>query len=159
MKPETITIAGAGLVGSLLAVLLNRRGYQVKVFEKRPDLRRQQGSAGRSINLALAARGINALQRAGLMDKVQPLLIPMRGRMLHELGKEPEFFAYGQREHEVIFSVSRGLLNNLMVTAAEELGAAQFFFEHELSDLQLSERRMELRDNRSGQALSEVLSF
>ena len=136
---------GAGLVGSLLAVFLHRRGYAVDVFEKRPDLRVRGGSAGRSINLALAARGMNALEQAGLLELVRPLLIPMRGRMLHEIGKEPEFFAYGQREHEVIYSVSRGLLNNLMVTAAESESAASFHFEHELVDVDLTRCQLEFR--------------
>lgn len=118
-KPHHILIAGAGLVGSLLALLLGQRGYRVTVLEKRADMRRSEMSGGRSINLALAARGINALRLAGLMDEVEKLLIPMKGRVLHGVDSKLKFSPYGQRPEEVIYSVSRGELNKLMMTAAE----------------------------------------
>ena len=118
-KPYRIVIAGAGLVGSLMALMLGQRGYRVTVLEQREDIRRKSISGGRSINLALAERGIHALRVAGLMGDVEPLLIPMRGRMLHPLGKELQFSPYGQRPDEVIYSISRGELNKLMMTAAE----------------------------------------
>ena len=62
-----VGIAGAGLAGPLLAVYLSRRGHDVTLYERRPDPRRP-GAAGRSINLALSARGIDALERVGLAD-------------------------------------------------------------------------------------------
>ena len=96
-NPKEITIVGAGLVGSLLSVLLGQRGYKVNVYEKRGDMRRKDVDSGRSINLALAERGIHALKKAGLMDEVQPLLIPMKGRVLHDRAGELDFLAYGQR--------------------------------------------------------------
>src|SRR5690606_4071465 len=99
-QPEA-TIVGAGLAGSLLAILLARRGRRVRVHERLPDMRRDSIPAGRSINLALAARGIRALEEAGVMDRVRPLLIPMRGRMLHEIDRPLTLAPYGQREHEV----------------------------------------------------------
>src|SRR5579863_10395057 len=81
---RTINIVGAGLAGSLLALLLARRGLAVTLFERRPDPRQAQPERGRSINLALAARGMRALEQAGVMERVRPLLIAMRGRMVHE---------------------------------------------------------------------------
>ena len=86
-----VTLLGAGLAGSLLAVFLARRGHEVVVYERLPDMRRHAIPAGRSINLALAHRGIRPLQAVGLMPEVQKLLIPMRGRMLHDKsgGLEP----------------------------------------------------------------------
>ena len=83
-RPKHIVIMGAGLVGSMHAIYLARRGYQVSVYEQLPDIRKEAISAGRSINLALANRGIDALDRLQLMDQVKPLLIPMQGRMLHD---------------------------------------------------------------------------
>ena len=82
-RPQKIHIAGAGLVGSLLAVMLGNRGYEVTVLERRSDPRLKEAESGRSINLALSSRGIAALTTAGLMDEVKKLLIPMKGRMLH----------------------------------------------------------------------------
>jgi len=73
---------------------------------------------GRSINLALAARGIRALEHAGVMEKVRPLLIPMRGRMIHDRSGATTLQPYGQREDEVIYSVGRGELNKVLIEEA-----------------------------------------
>src|SRR4029450_9729387 len=126
---EPVTIIGAGLAGTLLAILLARAGYQVSVFERMPDMRRTRIPAGRSINLALAARGIRPLEMAGVMEEVMPLLIPMPGRMLHGADGSLTFVAYGQREHEVIYSVSRPGLNRILLDAAEKAGV-EIAFRH-----------------------------
>ena len=104
-RREPVTIVGAGLAGTLVATLLARRGHPVRIFERMPDMRHSTIPAGRSINLALAARGIRALELAGVMDRVRPLLIPMPGRMLHAIDGALTFVPYGQGEHEVIYSV------------------------------------------------------
>ncbi|MCH2179273.1 MAG: FAD-dependent monooxygenase [Mariniblastus sp.] len=145
-RPELITIAGAGLVGSLLGVMLGKRGYRVQIFERRADMRGQEVAAGRSINLALAERGIHALKKAGLMDAVKPLLIPMRGRMLHDRSGNLEFQSYGQRPHEVIYSVSRGGLNELMLTAAEDSKQVEIRFEHELDSIDFENQTIHFTD-------------
>ena len=44
-----VVIIGAGLVGSLLAIFLARRGYCVRVFERKSDLRQSAPVSGRSI--------------------------------------------------------------------------------------------------------------
>jgi kynurenine 3-monooxygenase len=109
------TILGAGLSGALMAIYLARAGIEVAVYERRPDLRKVDMDAGRSINLALADRGIHALRAAGAYEDVEPLLIPMRGRVLHSVDGALTFAAYGQRPHEVIYSVSRpGLTRALL---------------------------------------------
>ncbi len=159
VRPKHITIAGAGLVGSLLAVILNRRGYRVTIFEKRPDLRTSDISAGRSINLALANRGTHALRLAGLMHDVETLLIPMRGRMLHEWGEPAEFWPYGQREHEVIYSVSRGELNNLMMTAAETECLTQIHFSHEIQSVDFEKNEFRVLDHQTGNTRIESFEY
>ena len=70
---ENVLILGAGLCGSLLALRLGQRGYNVNVYEQRPDLRTEDISAGRSINLAFSDRGIKAMRMVGIQDKVEPL--------------------------------------------------------------------------------------
>ena len=117
-RDQKIVVVGAGLVGSLLAVMLGKRGYRIDLYEKRGDARKVDADSGRSINLALSSRGITALGQAGLYEKVKPLLIPMRGRMLHQADGSEVFSPYGQREHEVIYSVPRDELNKLMVNEA-----------------------------------------
>lgn len=121
MKPladRPVNIVGAGLAGALLAVLLAHRGFTVEVFDRRPDPRLAGSERGRSINLALAARGMAALERAGMMERIRPLLIPMRGRMVHSLSGETQLQAYGQRQDEVIYSVSRADLNRVLIEEA-----------------------------------------
>ncbi len=105
MRHDAVNIAGGGLAGALLAVMLARRGIAVHLFERRPDPREHAADSGRSINLALAARGIRALEHAGLMQQIRPLLLPMGGRMIHgpDAGSTPRLLRYGQRDSEVIY--------------------------------------------------------
>lgn len=119
-KQQNILIIGAGLCGSLLALRLGQRGYQVTVYEMRPDLRTTNISAGRSINLAFSDRGIKAMKLVGLEEKVKPLCIPMNGRMLHDMDGNTVLAPYSGREHEYINSISRGQLNALLLDEAEK---------------------------------------
>jgi kynurenine 3-monooxygenase len=126
-----ITIVGAGPAGCLMGILLARRGVEVAIYERRPDPRSAPPEAGRSINLALAARGIRALTAAGVMDELKPQLVMMSGRMLHEAGKTNQFIAYGQRPHEVIWSVSRATLTLRLVEAAARHPNLQLHFQQQ----------------------------
>ncbi len=119
-------IAGAGLVGSLLSIVLSKRGYAVEVYEKRNDPRTASNYSGRSINLALSDRGIEALKVAGVLDQVLPSCLPMKGRMVHQTGKEAVLQPYSKFGN-YINSVSRADLNRVLVKEAEKHGA-QFFF-------------------------------
>lgn len=123
-----IHLVGGGLVGSLTAIYLAQRGYDVTLHERRPDMRTATISAGRSINLAVTARGLKALREVGLYDAVMELAIPMKGRMLHALDGKTTFVPYGQKAHEVIHSVSRGELNKLLISAAESYPGVSFRF-------------------------------
>jgi kynurenine 3-monooxygenase len=128
MRRERVSLVGAGLAGALLAILLARRGFAVSLYERRVDPRQHEPEAGRSINLALAARGIRALEHAGLMDRVRPLTIEMRGRMVHESGRAPALQPYGQRPEEVIYSVGRAALNRLLIEEAAREPAVSLHF-------------------------------
>ncbi|AOE50746.1 FAD-dependent oxidoreductase [Kangiella sediminilitoris] len=132
---EEITLIGAGLVGSLMSIYLGQRGYQVNVYEKLPDIRKTTIPAGRSINLALANRGIRALEQVGIIDKVNELLIPMKGRMLHDVNGELTLQPYGRKPEEVIYSVSRAGLVSLLRDEAESTGNVTFCFEQGLTDI------------------------
>lgn len=120
-KQQNILIIGAGLCGSLLALRLGQRGYNVTVYEMRPDLRKVDISAGRSINLAFSDRGNKAMKLVGIEDKVKALCIPMNGRMLHDKEGNTFMSNYSGRNHEYINSISRGGLNALLLDEAEKL--------------------------------------
>lgn len=141
-----VNVIGAGLAGSLLTLLLARRGFRVTVYERRADPRFNAPDGGRSINLALAARGIRGLQLAGVLDRVMPLAIPMRGRMVHEHDGSAELQPYGVRPDEVIYSVSRADLNRLLVDAADDLDEVDLKFNHTALGLAAGTHAIEMRD-------------
>ena len=145
-----INIVGAGLAGGLLALLLARRGLSVSLYERRPDPRQSNPERGRSINLALAARGIRALERAGVMQRVRPLLIPMRGRMVHEPSGRVVLQPYGQREHEVIYSVGRADLNRALIEEAARHAGVSVRFNHLCMGADLQHERVHFRDQAGG---------
>ncbi len=132
-----ITIIGAGLSGSLLAIRLAQKGYNVSVYEKRPDMRNQNTIAGRSINLALSNRGIKALQLIGLEKEMLELALPMHSRMIHTVGKEPITSAYSGRQGEYINSISRSQLNIALLNKAETFGNIKLFFNHDCTNVAL----------------------
>jgi kynurenine 3-monooxygenase len=155
---KQITLIGGGLNGPLLAVLLRQRGFPVEIFERRPDMREVQASAGRSINLALSARGIHALQQAGLWERMRNIVIPMKGRMMHSVSGELTFQPYGQKENEVIHSISRAELNISLVNTAEEQGAS-IHFQHRCIGFDLRRRSIRLRDEQSGEEFSREVDI
>lgn len=122
-----VTLIGAGLNGLLLAILLRGRGLAVDIYERRPDMRRVRMSAGRSINLALSARGIHALQQARLWEGMRSIISPMSGRMMHSTTEELVFQPYGKDDSQVIYSISRADLNIALMNAAEQQGASIHF--------------------------------
>ena len=134
---RSVTILGAGLVGSLLAIILRKRGFDVTIYERRPDMRSATIAAGRSINLAMSARGWKALELAGLRDEMEKIAIPMNGRSLHQADGSSAFQQYG-KNNEAIYSVSRGELNKKLMSLAEEQGA-KIYFEHRCAKVDVAE--------------------
>ena len=98
-------MVGAGLAGPLMASYLSKHGYTVEIHEKRKDMRLFDQSAGRSINLALSRRGMDALRDVGVLDTISPMTLPMEGRMIHEVDGSTHLQKYGQKSNEVIYSI------------------------------------------------------
>ncbi len=125
---DKIILAGAGLAGSLMAIYLAKQGYDVEVYEKRPDMRVENIGGGKSINLALSPRGMRPLEEVGVLDDVLKISIPMKGRMIHGQDGSTKFQPYGKFDHEYINSVSRSELNKMLMDAAESTGRVKINF-------------------------------
>jgi kynurenine 3-monooxygenase len=146
MKKELhIAITGAGLVGSLLAIYLKNRGYQVSVFERRNDMRKSASYEGRSINLALSNRGIRALEEVGLAEELKKEAIPMHGRMIHDLQGHLNFQPYG-KAGQYINSISRSGLNKVLMTKAESLGV-EFHFEQRIAKVDFEKTELTIQNS------------
>jgi kynurenine 3-monooxygenase len=143
-------VVGAGLVGALWTVFLARRGYQVKVYERRSDMRSQGYHGGRSINLAMSDRGWKAVEMAGIREKIEKVALPMPGRMIHAVSGDTTFQAYG-KEGEAIYSVSRGGLNLELLNIAGSFPNVEFFFDHRCLDIDLNQPTATFEDTKTGE--------
>ena len=141
---RSITILGAGLVGSLLSVLLRKKGYEVTIYERRPDMRKEAIGAGKSINLAMSVRGWKALELAGLRQQMEKIAIPMYGRYLHQADGNTAFQQYS-KNNEAIYSISRGDLNKNLMTIAEEAGV-KIIFNERCVKVDIAENRLTLQN-------------
>jgi kynurenine 3-monooxygenase len=155
-RREKLAIIGAGPTGALLAILLNQRGFtDIELYEGRADPREMSAAAGRSINLALADRGIHALKVAGVFEQLRAALLPMRGRLIHPVSGAASFQPYGQRPNEVNYSISRHRLNQDLVRIAAQRAGIKFHFEHRLQEVDVERGVASVRDLRRD-ALIEV---
>lgn len=149
-KKDTVHVIGGGLVGPLAAIYLAQRGFDVKLYERRGDMRRGDAAAGRSINLALTARGLRALERVGLREEIMKITIPMTGRMVHDRDGGTQLQPYGQKEDEVIYAASRGLLNMMLLDAAERCGNITILFNQRCLECDVKTGTAVFEDTNSG---------
>lgn len=132
---EKIVVSGAGLVGAFWALALKKKGHEVELYEKRPDMRKDTKDGGRSINLIATSRALNAFTAVGILEDIKKIVVPVTGRMMHSLEGELTYQPYGRDESECNYSVSRSLLNMTLLDKAEEAGV-KIFFSHELDSLE-----------------------
>jgi len=142
---KNIALMGAGLVGSLMAIYLKKRGYNVTMYERRSDMRATGAAEGRSINLALSNRGLKPLAEVGLEKEVAEMVIPMNGRVMHSVEGNLTFQPYG-KEGQFINSISRGGLNALLMNKAESLGV-DILFDHKCLDVNLDQTEVRVEHN------------
>lgn len=137
-----MTVVGAGLVGSLLSTVLAKLGFDVEVFERRVDMRKETISAGRSINLAMSVRGLYSLQKLGVHEEIMKKAIAMPGRIIHPISGPTVFQRYGKDDSECIYSISRGELNKTLMTIAEGTGRVKIHFQEKLSAVDFNQRQL-----------------
>jgi kynurenine 3-monooxygenase len=145
---DTIVV-GSGLVGTLLSVFLARRGRGVRVFDRMPDIRKADLNSGRSINLTLCERGLRVLDSVGVGDAVRAVSVPVYGRLIHDPTGELTYQPYGNNG-EAIYSISRGVLNKLLLDFAEEKFGVRFNFDEKCVAVDLGAPAVEMRNTRTG---------
>ena len=138
MHTPPITIIGAGLSGTLLAICLAQKGFNVTVYERRADMRLEHIPAGRSINLALSSRGIHALKQIGLEQQMVAIALPMHERCIHTIGNAPVHAAYSGRQGEYINSISRSELNIALLNEANKYSNITIHFNHTCTQVQVA---------------------
>lgn len=153
MKIDQPIIVGGGLTGSLLALVLARHGENPIVLERARDFSAANADGGRSINLAMAARGMAALAAVDALDQVTPLLLPMEGRLTHDLSGDTQFHPYGQRPDERIYSISREGLNQALFQQARELGI-EYRFNVKALDIDAEQRQLAIEQDGTKQTLT-----
>tara|TARA_Y100000996_G_scaffold147177_1_gene113280 strand:+ start:1229 stop:2569 length:1341 start_codon:yes stop_codon:yes gene_type:complete len=145
---KNIIIIGSGLSGPLLSTILSKNSdLQISVFERSSDPRKINKFSGRSINLALSRRGIEALKYAGVYDKhFESLLIPMHGRSIHSVDGEITFQPYGNRDEHYINSVSRLEINKALMSFAEQMGNVDIKFDMQCQQIDLLNQKLHIQN-------------
>ncbi len=151
---EKVVIVGAGLVGSLWAVYMSKAGYDVTIYERRPNIRLADISAGKSINLALSTRGWKALDTVGIGDEIRKMAIPMTGRIMHDLDSNLTYQPYG-KEGQAIYSISRGGVNAKMMDLAEEHGNTTIKYGLQCMNVDIEEGVIHLKDTNTGEIITD----
>ena len=157
VRQSVVRIVGAGPSGALLAILMQRRGHRVELYETRPDPRAAAAQSGRSINLALADRGIHALRAAGVFQHLEAALKPMRGRLIHHAEGGTSLQPYGQRPNELIYSISRHKLNQTLLDVAARQPGVSLFFEHRFEAAEFDRGTALIRDLRHDRPISVAM--
>lgn len=149
-----IVIIGAGASGPVMAIFLARRGYEVEIYECRPDLRLQGADAGKSVNVTLAERGLRVFKEVGLPQaEFMRLSVPLKGRMIHAGNGRLTFQAYGETEDEVIYSVLRNDVNILLLNLLEKEPGIKLFFRHRCVSLDRKSGTVVIRNEATGQEM------
>lgn len=143
---KSVTIVGAGLVGSLLSIYLAKKGYKISIYERRPDMRKITMSAGRSINLALSDRGWRGLEGVGIADEIKKIAIPMYGRYIHNKDGSTAYQPYG-KDNQAIYSVSRADINMKLMDLAEQQPNVKIHFDQRCSHIDRSQLKVTFEDN------------
>ncbi len=153
-QSHPIMIVGGGLSGALMAVFFAKRGYKVEIYEYRADIRTAEVDSGRSINMALSTRGLAALEAVGLREEVEHLCIPMHGRFVHPHNGQGNLQPYGEAG-QFINSISRSVLNEFLLTAAEQYTNVSFYFQHRCVGVDLNTGNVTFENLATGQTLTK----
>jgi kynurenine 3-monooxygenase len=153
MSTRSVVIVGGGLTGALAALSLARDGHRVHLYERRGDIREAEVVRGRSINLAISMRGLTALERVGLRQKALEMSVPMHGRQMHDRSANLSFQRYSGNEADMIYSISRGELNRVLLQEADRSDLVTLHFHHRCIGMDTENNSVTFLDDRSGETI------
>jgi kynurenine 3-monooxygenase len=149
MNPKNVTIIGAGLTGSLLALYLAKRNYSVQVYERRMDPRVKKDRTP-SIDLAISTRGIYALRELGLEEKVLKVAVPIYGQYIYsEKNTQKVLQNFIENNSQKVYSISRFHLNNILLDALHEFPNVTLNFGHRLLEINLDENQLAIQNEKA----------
>ena len=120
-------VCGAGLVGVLWALYLRRRSESVAIFEKSPDCREAMVWGGRSINMTITRKAIDALEELGIKEFILGHTKILKGKKIHFSGGKCETIPYGNDPEDIIYCIQRMELNRLLLEVAENNNIGVYF--------------------------------
>ncbi|KAJ7740693.1 hypothetical protein DFH07DRAFT_838794 [Mycena maculata] len=156
-------VVGGGPVGCLAAISLARRGWEVELYEGRPDLRApysKRTTQLRSINLAISHRGLAAIQVVDPLaaQRFLQTVIPMKGRMIHHPNGTQDSQLY-DRDGQCINSIDRALLNESLLDEASSSPNIRLYFQCKAQLVDFDKKTMTILDLPSGGQRSVEFDF
>jgi kynurenine 3-monooxygenase len=127
-----VVIVGAGLSGSLLALFLGKRGFNIEIYEKRKNFWRDANNLPRrTIGMSISNRGISAIKKLGIDETFFSSATPTYGRVSHDYSGN-KIIQYYSNDESCIFTIERSALNKALLEKLLEYVNVKIFFNHSL---------------------------
>lgn len=151
-----ITIIGAGMGGTFLAILLAKKNNTVDLYEERPDIRKIPPSSDRSINQSLSLRGIRILEETGLWPEIKKITLTEKGRTVHTIEGSSFFSPYGKSATEVHHTFSRTTLNSTLLDLAQAEKNITIHFHTRCTGIDKKTRVIQLHNTKTGKRYNQT---
>lgn len=137
---KKIAIVGAGMSGCFMALCLDKRYYDIEIYETRPDLRKYPYDSGKSFNITLYVKAIEAMKKINIWETVKQFAILAEGNVPHYIGRKPSFDRFDKTGKEVLYTIHRNHLNGLLISLAEKAPHVKMYFNTEIIGINRREK-------------------
>ncbi|HVF69117.1 MAG TPA: NAD(P)/FAD-dependent oxidoreductase, partial [Xanthomonadales bacterium] len=146
---QKVAIIGSGMAGCFMALCLSKKGYRVEVYEERNDIRKEKAGSGRSFNITLYYRGIQALKTVGLWTEIKKISVLAKGNYAHYADNRIVYDPYDSHDTEVLYTVHRNKLNGKLLDIVEKLPNVKIFFNNRLTHVDKKNKKIYLQNTLS----------
>lgn len=143
---KKITIIGAGIAGTFLAILLGREGYTIEIFESRPDPRMKSIDEGKSYSLSLYNRAMKSLKKVKLWEKVKSASLQIETNVTHLTPQKVLIEQMIESKGTPLYTIHRSILTNILLDELEKLPNVKVLFNTRLLGVEKRSRTMYLQD-------------